>query len=139
MVLGSAFLVVELCVFFLQMPGVGQQNAAKIDRRRRRVDRPVKSFLHQTRDPPRVIQMRVRQDYRVEHAGRHWQVLPVALAPLLLPLKQPAVDQYLKWSRVIAVNVNEMFGSGNDTRSAEKLDIAQSILLLLDCNSRLYR
>ena len=89
-------LVVELGVFFLQMPGVGKQDAAQIDGCGGRIDRSVKTLLHQTRNPAGVIEMRVRKNDGIDGISRHRQILPVALAPFFLTLKQTAIDQHLQ-------------------------------------------
>ena len=88
-------LVVEARVFFLQVPGVGQHNAAQIDGRRRRIDRAAKAFFHQAWNPAAVVEMGVSEETASISAPDR-RVLPVALAPLFGSLKQAAVDQNLK-------------------------------------------
>ncbi len=44
-VLGALVFVVELRIFLLQVPRVGQKDAAEIDRGRRRINRPAKTFF----------------------------------------------------------------------------------------------
>ena len=55
-------------------------------------------------------------------------VAPVALAPVFSPLKQAAIDQRLKpvLARWIARRVDQMFGTGNRARGAQKLDVGQN-------------
>src|SRR5438105_4242407 len=97
------------------MSGVRQQNAAQIDGGRGCVDRSRETLLHQTRNPAGVIKMRVGQDDSVNLAGWNRQVLPVALAPLLLALEQPAIHQDLKsaFAALITTSVDQMFRSCN--------------------------
>ena len=69
-VLGLIHLVVEARVFFLQVAGVGKDDAAQIDRRRRGVNRAAESLFHQARNPAAVVEMRVRQDDGIDFASR---------------------------------------------------------------------
>src|SRR5690606_10633635 len=46
------------------------------------------------RQPPRVIDVRVREHHRLERLGRDRERLPVPQAPPLLALEQPAVEQH---------------------------------------------
>src|SRR5580704_985761 len=121
-------LVVELGIFFLQMSRVRQQDAAQINRWRCGINWAVEALFNQPRNPAGVIEVRVRQDNRVNGICRHRQVLPVTLAPFFLPLKEAAVDQHLQASWAVAIDVYEMFRSGNDACCAKKLDIAQAVL-----------
>src|SRR5579862_7099419 len=122
-------LVIKARVFFLQVPGVGKNNFAQINRRLCRVNLPAKSPLHQSRDPAAVVEMRVGQHDRVNLLRRDRRIAPVALAPLLWPLKQSAVDENLKsaLARRIA-SVDEMFRPSNRTRSTQKLNVGQIFL-----------
>lgn len=58
-------------------------------------------------------------------------MLPVALAPLLLALKQAAIDEYLKavTPTGIAAKVDEVFGAGYGSRRAEKLNVGHESVL----------
>ena len=126
MVLGGAGLVVELGVFFLQVSGVGQQDAAEIDGCGRGIDRPVEALLDQPRDPAGVIEMSVREDDGIDLARWNRQVLPVALTPFLLTLEQSAIDQHLHaYLAALVAGVDQVFRSGNDSGRAKKLDVAQ--------------
>ncbi len=127
-VLGRARLVVVSRIFFLQVSGVGQQNAAEIDGGRRRIDRSLESLLDQARDPTGVIEMSVGEDERIDLVGGHRQVLPVALAPFLLSLEEAAVDQHLVAAAAafVAGGIDEVFRSGDHTGCSQKLDIAQA-------------
>ena len=76
-----------------------------------------------------MVQMCVRQDDRIDLSCRHRHVLPVALAPLLLTLEEPAIDEYLKTvlSTAIRSDVDQVFGTSDGARSPQKLDIGQSL------------
>ncbi len=119
--------VVEVGVLFLQVSRVGKNDAAQIDSWGRRVNRPAKTFFHETRNPAAVVQMRVGQNNRVNLFGRNRRVAPVALAPVLLSLEKPAIDQSLEPAFAAGVTcVDEMFRAGYGTCSAEKLDVGQA-------------
>src|ERR1019366_347466 len=77
-VLAGPRLVVVRRVFFLQVSGVGKQDATQIDGGRGRVDGAVKSLLHQARNPSRMIEVGVRQDDGVNRIRRYRQGLAVA-------------------------------------------------------------
>ena len=79
----------------------------------RRVDRAVETLFHQSRNPAAVVEMRVCEDHRVNRFGWDRQILPVALAPLLLTLKESAIDQYLQRPSAIVVDVHQMLRSRN--------------------------
>ncbi len=73
----------------------------KLDGGRGGVDRPVKALLHQPRDPAGVVEMRVGQDDGIDGVRGYRQVLPVALAPFLLALKETTIDQHLQRTRAL--------------------------------------
>src|SRR5664279_4461772 len=114
-------------VFVLQVSGVRQQDAAQIDGGWRRVNRAMEALLHQARYPAGVIEVRVSQDDGVNFAGGNWQVLPIAFAPFLLPLKEPTVHQHLNatFAAVIA-GIDQVLRSGNNSRCSQKLDVTQA-------------
>jgi hypothetical protein len=118
-VLGIMMLVGERRVFFLQVTGVGQQDAAEIDRRGRGVDRSVKALLYQPRNPAGMIEVRMRKDDGINLARRYGQISPVALPPFLLALEKTAIDQHLNallacW----AIGVDKVLRPGNYARCA---------------------
>ncbi len=90
--------VVEICVFFLQMSGVRQDNAAQIDGGRRGINRAAEAFSYQAWNPAAVIEMRVGQNDRVDAGCRNRRGLPVALPPFLGALEHAAIDEHLKTS-----------------------------------------
>ena len=96
----------------------------------------MKSLVDETRYPAGVVQVSMRQDYRIDLSCRDWKILPVTLAPFLLPLKQAAVDKDLNSAFAADVSgVNEVLGSGNDSGSAQELDIAQAVLAFAQCRA----
>ena len=66
LVLGVAVPVGLLRVFFLDPAGVGQHQAAQLERARRAVDAALVAGGDEARQEPGVIEVRVRQDDRVE-------------------------------------------------------------------------
>ena len=85
-------LVVERCIFFLQVPGIRQQNAAEVNGCWRGVNRPAEALLDQARDPSTVIEMSVGQNQGFDVFGGEREIMPVAFPPFLLALKEAAVD-----------------------------------------------
>ena len=53
----------ESGIFFLQVAGIWQQNAAQINRGRSGINRSAKSILHQSRNPAAMVQVGVRQNH----------------------------------------------------------------------------
>ena len=88
--------VVELRIFFLQVAGIGKNDAAQIDRSGRGVYGSAKPFFHQPGNPSAVIEMSVGENYGVDLAWGHRRLLPVALTPFVLPLEHPAINKYLE-------------------------------------------
>ena len=89
-------LVVIFGVFFLQVPGIRQNDAAKINRGGCRVDGPAKSLLHKARDPAAMVKMSVRKNQAFNILSGKRQPLPVSLAPFFLSLKEPAINEHLR-------------------------------------------
>src|SRR5215469_5760259 len=130
MMLRCVLLVVEFGVFFLQMAGVGQQNATQIDRGLCGVNRSVKSLFDQTRDPPRVVEVRVGEDDCVNGLRRDRQILPVTLTPFLLSLEESTIDQNLKWAASTVIYVDQVLRSRDNSGGAEKLYVAHALSCL---------
>src|ERR1019366_1622343 len=86
-----------------------------------------KTFLYQARNPSAVIQVRVRQNDRINITRRNGSGLPVALAPFLRSLKKATVDQNLESllaARIIGC-VDQVLGAGHGAGCSEKLDVEQ--------------
>ena len=92
-------------LFFLQVAGVGGGFRA--------IDGTLVTALHQHREIPRVVDMRVRQHDCVDGADVKGRILPVALTQILESLKQAAVDQ-----DVAVVIPQHVPGSGDRSRRA---------------------
>ena len=107
-------LVVEARVFFLQVAGIRQDDAAQINRWRSGVDRAAKAFFDQAWDPSAVVEMGMGEDDGINFFRRDWSVVPIALAPFFGALEHATVDQNLQaaLSGEIAC-VDEMLGSGD--------------------------
>src|ERR1035441_2872855 len=100
-----------------------------MDGRRSGVDWTAKTFLYQARNPSAVIQVRVRQNDRINVTRWNGSVLPVALAPFLRSLKKATVDQDLESlvaARIIGC-VDQVLGAGHGAGCTEKLDIGQEL------------
>ena len=82
-------------IFFLDPAGVGQHDAAEILGAGGAENAAAETLRHQPRQIAAMIEVRVRQDDRVDVCRGNRQVLPVALAQLLQPLEQPRVDRTL--------------------------------------------
>ena len=82
-----------LVVFLLDMGGIGQHDRAEVPAGRGGVDRSVKAFLDQEREPPAVIDVGMAQDHGIDPAGveRELRVQTVALGPVTL--EQAPVEQ----------------------------------------------
>ncbi len=119
--------VVELGVFFLQVSGIGEQNAAEVDGRGGGIDRTVKALLDQARNPAGVIEMRVGENHRIDRTCRHRQILPVALPPFFLSLEEAAIDEHLQATCAVVIHMDQMLRSGHHTRSTEKLNVTQAV------------
>src|SRR5215468_3555526 len=123
-------LVVEGRVFFLQVAGVGQDDPAQVDGRRRRVDRAGETFFHEAWNPSAVVKMSVREDHGIDLARGNRQLFPVAFSPLFLALKQAAIDEDLNSLPAIAVkrSVDQMLRPGHRTGRAKELNVGQGFL-----------
>ena len=113
------------------MSRIRQHHRTEIDGRLSRIDRPAKTFLHQSRNPAAVIEMGVRENNRIDLTRRNRRVLPVPFAPFFLSLKEPAVNQNLNSllaARIVG-GVDQMLRTSHRPSRAEKLDIGQDLSL----------
>jgi hypothetical protein len=70
------------------------------------------------------------EDDRINFTGRNGEVLPVALSPLFLSLEETAVDEYLNsLPGGLVASVDQVLRSGYDSSGAQKLDVAQFVLV----------
>src|SRR5579864_4943315 len=127
-VLGLFGFVVEARVFFLQVAGVGKNDAAQINCWRRGVNRPAEAFFHQPGNPSAVIKMGMRQDDRIDFFRRNRSVMPVPLPPIFLSLEQSAIDEDLQSTAARRISgIDQMLRSSHGAGGAKKLDVSQSI------------
>ena len=132
MVLGRFLLVVKARFFLLQVAGIGQDDGTQIDRRRRGINWPVESLFGQPGNPAAMVEMRVRQNHRIDVARGNRSIFPVAQSPIFRALKKTAVHQHLHAGLVgnVVARVDEVLRSGNGPGSAEKLKIGHSVLFV---------
>jgi hypothetical protein len=79
-----------------------------------------------------VIEVGVSQNQAFNFLCRKRHILPIALAPFLLPLKQAAINQHLyaRFARDVPGNVQQMLGPRNGARRAKELNVGQKDLLI---------
>ncbi len=104
-------------ILFLNPAGVGKDDAAEILGAGRTEHPAPESLRRQSRKVAAVVQMGMRQDDGIDFAGRHRQILPVALAQFLEPLEQAGVDQHSRRARV-----EQVFRSRDGPRRPEEGD-----------------
>jgi hypothetical protein len=80
--------VVKSRILFLKVPGIGQQNAAWVDGRKRCVDRAAKTLLYKSGNPSAVI-VRVGEDEAVNLWRIHRKRLPVSSRHSFSPWNSP--------------------------------------------------
>jgi hypothetical protein len=93
-------------ILFLNMRRVGQHQRAQVLGARRAENSPSISHGDKTRQIPAVIEVRVRQDDRVNRGRIDRERLPVAQPQLFQPLKQAAIDE-----NPAPVDLEKMFGA----------------------------
>src|SRR5579884_217656 len=125
-VLRCFLFVMEFRVFFLQVTGIGQKDAAQFDRCLGGVDLTAKPAFHQARNPSGMIEMSMGKNNGVDGACRNGQVLPIVLTPLFLPLKEAAIYQNLNTIARAAITrgVDEVLGTGDPASCSQKLNVA---------------
>ena len=121
-VLGKAVPVRVARLFVLQVAGIGQQQPAQLDARRRGEHLAAKAELDQARNEAAVVDVRMRQQHRVDRGRRHRQRRPVAQAQLLQALEQPAIDE-----QAPAVVFDEVLRSRHGAGGTEELQSHQSL------------
>ena len=114
-VLGVALPVRPPGVFFLDARRVGQHQRAQLARRRRTEDAAGETLGHEPRQIAAVIEVRVREDNGIDPRRIDGKRPPVAIAQLLEPLEQAAVDQ----DAAIA-EVEQMLGTGDGASGSEE-------------------
>ncbi len=78
-----------------------------------------------------MVEVGVSQNDRVNAGRRHRRGLPVALPPFLGALEHAAIDEHLKsgFTAPVSRGVDQVLGTGDRTRRAQKLDVCQEFLL----------
>ena len=102
-------------VFFLDARRVRQDQPGQVVRAAGAVDPALEAAGHQPRQPPRVVQVRMREDDGIDGVGRNGQGGPVAKPQLLEPLEQPAVEQ-----RALSVDLEKVLGAGHGPGGSKK-------------------
>jgi len=105
----------ERRVFLLQPAGVGQDDLAQILRAQRAEHAAAETLRHEARQIPAMIEVRVRQDNRVDGRCLDRQVLPVPQAQLLQALKKPGVHHDPR-----AIGFDQVLRPGDRSRRTEK-------------------
>jgi len=75
------------------MAAVGQQDPAERVRAGGREDAALEPIARERGQVSRVIEMRMRQHYRIDRFGFDWKAIPVAQPEFLEPLEEPAIYQ----------------------------------------------
>ena len=91
-------------LLLLQFRAVDQQNLAKLDGRRRRVNRTAKALSVQQRQRATVIHVRMREDNGGDLRRVERKCNPVERAQILVALEQAAIDQNPR-----AITLNKCF------------------------------
>ena len=100
-------------VFLLQMCGVLQQQRGQLNRRGIGVDGPAIAIFHQTRQPARMVQVRVRQHHVINRLRIDRQRSLVAVAQFVRALKNAAIHQ-----QPFAARFHQILRSGDRARGA---------------------
>src|SRR5215813_1766861 len=87
-----------------------------------------------------MIEVRMRENHRVDFLGRNRRVLPVSFTPFLLALKQTTINQNLEtiFASRVGSSVDQMLGAGNHSRRSQELNVGQdgsSLLQISDHRS----
>ena len=102
-------------VLFLDLGRIGQYQCAQVARARRAIDPPSEPLCHQARQVAGMIEVRMRQDHRMNRRGFNREWAPVALAQGLQPLKETAVNE-----NPLIAGIEQVLRSGHGTGRAEK-------------------
>ena len=116
-----------LCVLLLDVSAVREHHLEEVGGRFGRIDGPVKPFVDQAWNQPRVIDVGVGEQHEVECRGIEVERRPVLRERFMPTLKHAAVDQEAQ-----AAGVYQEAGAGDFTRSAEKGDSHDPALYGLD-------
>ncbi len=121
-VLAVASLVGPARVFFLQVPGVGQQHAAQIAGRLGGEHAPFVASQAEDRKVARMVEVGVGQNHEIELGRLERRCRPVPQAEFLESLEQPAIDEHAE-----AVVLEQELRAGDGTGRAEEGQTCQRI------------
>ena len=117
----AAFLLMaaalEFGVFFVEPPTVHQHNLGNVSRGAGAVDGSVKAEFDQPWQPSAMIEVRMREDHRVDFVRTDGETLPVARLEVVL-LVESAVNQ-----DILAVGLQQVAGAGHIARRAMKTEL----------------
>lgn len=115
---GGPFLVGVLGVLFLQMTGVGQQDAGEVHRRWGGIDRPGVSLFDEPRQISGVVEVGVGEHDGVDRRRIDGKRRPVSLPKRLVALKEATVDD--DSGRTV---FDQILRPGDGSRGAQKRDL----------------
>ena len=101
-----------------QLRRITQQDGHQLGAGRVRVDRPAKAALHQQRQAPAVIDVRVAEHHRVDARGIERKRAAIAPRRVGAALDHAAVEQYLAAGRA-----HDVAGPGHFSGGTEKLQL----------------
>src|SRR5262249_35012474 len=91
----SQFMTIAIVgIFFLQTSRIRQEYFQQVGSASRTVNRAAKALLDEARQVACMIDVRVRDENRVQRSGLERRILPVAFTQFFQPLKQSAVDEH---------------------------------------------
>ncbi len=130
LVLGEAMSIGIGSFLLLQMPAVGQHDAAQFARGLGAEDLAAKALFDQQGQVAGVVQVRMGQDEGI-HRGRHnRQRVPVAQPQLLVALEQAAIDHQRR-----ALMAQQVLGACDRAGGTEELDL-HGLVSLNRCGPR---
>jgi hypothetical protein len=100
---------------FLEVSGIGQQNAGQIYCSGRRIDGTAEPLSDESRQVTGVVDVRVSQNYGIDRAWIHGRLRPVAETEFLSALKQATVDKDPQ-----TLGLQKEFRSRNGLRRAQE-------------------
>ena len=102
-------------VLFLDASGIGQNDAAEIERPCRAEHATAKPLRHETRQIPAMIEVGMRQHDRIDVGRPNRKRLPIPFAQFLQPLEEPGINQHPG-----GAGVEQVFGAGHRPRGSQE-------------------
>ena len=112
---GVALAIGSLGVLFLQLRSVFEHDPGEVFGRRRTPDPSLETLCDQPRQKAAVIEVRVRENHRLDGIRPDRKRLPVSLTEILQSLKEATIDE-----QPSPVHLEQVLGSGDGARRAEK-------------------